>query len=545
MRRLSPTLVLLFLVASLVLFCQPRTAKAYTPEHPVVKEMVNRAVTFIDKRAGGGMTQRLGGQCLVGLTIFKHTHNPEHRLVKAAVARCQQTADKGPTRMETIYDIGIALIFLGEVGPELYRAEIEIILNMMLKMQKSAGGFGYLQGPHASTGDTSMTQYAVLGIWTADRQKIDVPNDAIERVCGWLLRTQSIDGGWNYQGEDPGSFTRIQQGKPTLSLSAAGLSSVYVCADLLGMIDKDQRASQLPPAIRLVLTEEEKAKMRDRTGVPAAAVKRAASDGNKWFGQNFNIKADSLYQHYYMYALERYKSFQELVEKTKDEEPEWYNQGVEMLKETQSAQGAWSSCEGGPVIDSCFGVLFLIRSTKKSIRRIVYEQGRLTGGRGLDSDLSTARVDSRGKVVTVDATKAVADLIKMLDDPKTPQGEIQDVPEKLTLSKDPQKRSGELARLRRMALNGSFKARLLAVETISTVRDLDSVPALIFALSDPDYRVARQARNALRFMSRKTHGFGMPDSPGGEKYKVAVYKAAQDKWTDWYLSVRPDGELIE
>jgi len=405
--------------------------------------MVGRAVKYIEANAakGGMARQRLGGQCLVALTVFKHTHNYDHPLVKAAVARCKAVAQKGFSPMDAIYDIGISLIFLGEIGPEEYRYEIETILKAMLKQQKAGGGFGYPSGPHAETGDTSMSQYAVFGIWMADRQQIKVPGDAIERVCNWLLRTQDPSGGWGYQGHDPGNFQRIKQSPVTLSLSAAGLSSTYVCADLLGLIDKDQRASTLPPAIRIVLSEEEKAKMRERTAkVSVQALTRAAQDGNNWFKKNFSIKADSEYQHYYMYALERYKSFQELVEKIKDEEPAWYNQGVEFLKKTQAADGSWTSCEAGPVLDSCFAVLFLLRSTKKSIVRIVIEQGRLTGGKGLDSNLATARVDSRGKVVTADAKQAVSDLIKMLDDPKAPQTEFTDVPEKLILSKDPKKR---------------------------------------------------------------------------------------------------------
>jgi len=97
-----------------------------------------------------------------------------------------------------------------------------------------------------------------------------------------------------------------------------------------------------------------------------------------------------------------------------------------------------------------------------------------------------------------------------------------------------------------MAINGSYEARKLAVETISTVRDLDSVPALIFALSDPDPRIARAARDGLRFMSRKVNGFGMPSKPkNGKKFTIAEYEPFQTKWTDWFLAVRPDGELIQ
>ena len=65
----------------------------------------------------------------------------------------------------------------------------------------------------------------------------------------------------------------------------------------------------------------------------------------------------------------------------------------------------------------------------------------MTGGKGLDGDLSTAKVDARGKVVTADATKAVGEILAMLEDPKAPQTEfISDVPTDFKLSSDPEGR---------------------------------------------------------------------------------------------------------
>ena len=76
------------------------------------------------------------------------------------------------------------------------------------------------------------------------------------------------------------------------------------------------------------------------------------------------------------------------------------------------------------------------------------------------------------------------------------------------------------------------------------IRDVDSLQALVDALTPP--RVARAARDGLRFMSRKERGFGMPSSPkSNNRFNITEYEPAQSKWTDWFLSVRPDGELIE
>ena len=42
-------------------------------------------------------------------------------------------------------------------------------------------------------------------------------------------------GGWGYQGNDPGTFTRVAQMPLRPSLWAAGLGSLYVLADFLGL----------------------------------------------------------------------------------------------------------------------------------------------------------------------------------------------------------------------------------------------------------------------------------------------------------------------
>ena len=78
---------------------------------------------------------------------------------------------------------------------------------------------------------------------------------------------------------------------------------------------------------------------------------------------------------------------------------------------------------------------------------------------------------------------------------------------------------------------------------MGTIRDLDNGPYLIFALSDPDHRIVRAARDSLRFVSRRRNGFGM--ELGSERPEKAVWTRAQADWTNWLLSVKPDAELIE
>jgi hypothetical protein len=71
--------------------------------------------------------------------------------------------------------------------------------------------------------------------------------------------------------------------------------------------------------------------------------------------------------------------------------------------------------------------------------------------------------------------------------------------------------------------------------------ELDNVPALIYALSDPCGAVVIAARDGLQFISRKIQGYG-PQVKDGKLPGKDEIKQVQDKWKQWYLSIRPDGK---
>jgi hypothetical protein len=81
--------------------------------------------------------------------------------------------------------------------------------------------------------------------------------------------------------------------------------------------------------------------------------------------------------------------------------------------------------------------------------------------------------------------------------------------------------------------------RLLAVRALGRAGNLDYVPTLIFALTDPDRRIVLQARDGLQFTGRRFEGFGPPDDFTEPQRFEAV-----DLWKKWYLGLRP-GTVFE
>jgi len=536
--------LLVWLLLVVVPFSAARPAYGFTPESPEVQEMLDKAFEYL----ANASDHRVGGACLVGLCFVKRGEGDTHPKVAEAVRRCQDMCRNEPGEIRVdIYSTGLALIFLCELDPSKYQPEIARLFQSLVVRQKSHGGWGYAPpSEHALTGDTSMTQYAVLGSWTSQRSgALQVAPEVVERVCNWLIRTQDPSGGWGYQGNDPGegNYQRIQQQNVRHALAAAGLGSLYICADLLGVVDIQQpeREPGLPPALSLVEPEPAAGQAKPAEGnVSRELVRRAMIDGDRWFRANYRIDPDR-WPLYYMYALERWQSFRELALNRIEAEPGWYNDGVRYLKVQQQPDGRWEA-EGGPAVDTAFAVLFLMRSTRKMIESAVkeYGDGRLVGGRGLPKNTADIRV-RKGQIESVPLTTSADEVLAILEDQDNPDLELalQSVAD-LTLSEDPRQRQGQLARLRQLVTTGPYEARRAAVQALARRRDLDDVPTLIYALSDPDVRVVRQAHDALCYVSRSFTSPALPAQPTETDKQVAIRR-----WKAWYLSLRPDAEFLD
>ena len=515
-----------------ILFFSGRSALAVKPTSPEVKKLIDTGLAFLEKSDDS----RLGGRCLIGMTMLKAGKPANHPKVLAALADCQQRAALKPAdNHEDVYSLGIAVLFLCELDSSRYAHEIEHFLSVLQLRQKVHGGWGY---EAQATGDTSMTQYGVLSAWTARQAGFTIPDELVEKVANWLIRTQDPSGGWGYQGVDPGGFDKVAQSDVRLALTTAALGSSLIAANLLGMIDMADEGSgeELPPAL-IPVEEEEPADPALKKKVNANRLRAAVNQGTNWFRKGYEI-SPSGFTHYYLYALERFMSFKELAEGRKVDEAAWYNEGYQYLAKTQTPEGSWAS-SGGPAVDTSFSVLFLLRSTKKAIEKTkTFGAGTLVGGRGLPTN--TANVKLRGgRLMGQNQAQAVEDVLKALGDPDDAELDlIAGNPEEIELSTDEKQRTGQLKQLRQVVRGGAPKARLAAVKTLGQSRDVQYVPLLIYALTDPDPPVAIAADEALRFMSRKFDGPTLKSPPDKSARDAAV-----TRWSQWYMKIYPDMAL--
>ncbi|WP_425616340.1 hypothetical protein NA78x_006288 [Anatilimnocola sp. NA78] len=524
-----------------LLLLATRPAAAVTPDSAEVKAVVAKALKFLET----ANHDQIGGKCLIGM-VFKQTGtDANHPKIKDAIAACQAYAAKGEYGSEN-YNLGLCIIFLCGQEDEALKPTAKKLLTAMLQRQKQNGSWGYQE---RQEGDTSQTQYGVLAMWISERNGLDVPLPAIEGALNWLLRTQDKGGGWGYQGIDPGpNGARVEQSPLTMSLGAAALGSIFVLSDLLVLPDnitrgaKNDAKAKLPAALQEVIDKKAAAnglRRRPPTSIDPNRLRKAMDDGKAFVAKQFNTDNEP-WKHYAFYAVERFESFREIVENDRPEEPKWFNDLFAYLKKTQINDGSW---QGDDTAASCtaFTVLVLSRSTRKTIKRIEsLGEGVLLGGMGLPPKTADLK-ERNGKIVDSPLSGSVDELLGILEDDSNPElARLAESKQVVTLDPDITRRAGQIDRLRAMVSAGAYETRLVAVRSLAKVRDLDNVPVLLYALSDPDVRIIREADRGLRFNSHKLTGVIELDAPTQE-----TLAALRSRWRAWYLSIRPDAELLD
>jgi hypothetical protein len=515
----------------------PRPAAAVTPDSPEVREVLKKAFGYLETSTDA----RLGGKCLIGLAYLKDGADETHPKVDEAVKSClAHTKVEAAAIRSDIYSTGIAIIFLCTLNPSKYAPEILKLKESLELRQKPHGGWGY---EARETGDTSMTQYGVLAYWEMNNVGFPPELASTERVTNWLLRTQAPEGNWGYQGkegEEGARLTLVKQDSAKLSMAAAGLGSTYMAADLLKLTELNAEIDErLPPALKPAKKGPQQA-LTDK--VNARWVTAAQERGRAFMRENYKIDPPG-FTHYYLYALERFQSFYEAADGKIIKEPKWYNEGYAWLKKTQQEDGSWKgTTEGLEAVNTAFGVLFLLRSTKKAIQRAKsLGEGALVAGRGLPADAQQVRARG-GRIVSLDQAITAAELLDRLASPEHADfaaavADPELVRDKILAAKEAD-RAGLVTRLRRLAADGVPEARLAAVRTLALLRDLEGSVTLIAALDDPDWRVVIAADEGLRFIGRKLSSVDLGQKPNGNLRQAAI-----QHWKQWYLAVRPDAEF--
>ncbi len=510
--------------AAIALFCGLLATSPGVPARAEQDAAVQRAIQYMRSRAG---SQGLGESALMALAMLKAEVPATDPALATYLAKIRSRFTSNefvPERQSGVgtYEAGACAMALATEDPVANRGYLALIASYLTTNQNANGTWDYT---NRNSGDTSITQYGVLGLWEAENCGVPVHPSNWERLASWLISTQRGDGGWCYHPDEGGG-----NASETCSMTAAALGSLLICRRQLEPYRQSHREVS-PLLVRLSAEVGSDFK----PSIKEAEFEQATRRGISWLSAHFttNPPLSGASPYYMLYGIERIGA---LADRQTLGRLDWYQRGGNFIRSSQQADGSWNAAHGVEP-NTAWAVLFITKSTAKTIRRIQIQRlgaGTLLGGRGLPKDLTSMTI-AGGRVVSRPMNGAIEGMLSVLEDPRADQADAaaaglvdryyREGPSSLRPYKP---------RFRKMLGDRDPGVRRVAAWALAHTGDMDVVPALIQAIEDPDDDVVNSARLGLQMISRKIEGLGPPSPSTIEQRKEA---AAQ--WREWFTAIKP------
>jgi len=312
-------------------------AKAPAGRAGVTSDQVNRAIEkareFLinQQKPDGSWGGHAGESALVFMTLAYMGEHPNREVMsKGLDYLLKADVDKDFADRQG-YGVPIRVMGLSYVYKYLLDEKKELLRKQMMADllrirvgQAASGGWRYAL--NASDWDFSVSQWPLLAMREASLVGVEFPADSLLKARDLYYSKQNADGGWDYtSGASYGSMT------------AAGLASVYIIADVL------EPASGCPC-------------LSGRSAPTASEADRRIDKALEWLSKNFDANTNpgkGGHHLYWLYCVERvgiaagYKYFGT---------HNWFQEGAGVLVGRQGGNGSW-----GDLPNTCFATLFLFK----------------------------------------------------------------------------------------------------------------------------------------------------------------------------------------
>jgi hypothetical protein len=530
----------------------PSLAQERKVSEAQIQVAISQAVAFLRQQVAD---QDGGEGALITMALLKSGLPPDTPEIKKGLDKIKSRIVKDEYKPGThhVYEAGVSLMALANADAKAYKPQIEAITRYLIGVQRPSGEWDY---PSPGNGDTSITQYAILGLWEAARSGVTIPRRVWDKAAGWHVTRQLTDGGFTYHPNAPQEGAAVGGGGTGAShtMSVAGTASLLVCRMHLypGAADVEEvqkgkkrrgkkfgvlipvDASAEEPAAETVLVDD--ASYRATTRL--AAIDKVVGKGKKWLNDHFSIEPKSNWDLYYLYGLERLGALAGIKE---FDGHNWYDEGAALLVRTQKGSTWTDGCGINPA--TSFAILFLGKATQKMVAHKAvrpdpkFGGGILVGGRGLPENLSTLQVD-QGAVRVRKLKGPVDELLAELENAQSRQVESAQAALVESIATDnPEGLIGQADRLLKLARDQRVEVRRTVFWALGRSNELRVVPTLISGLSDPDPGCMIEARNALRYISKRIDVHEPPDEATPEQKASAIAY-----WKKWYQGARPYDE---
>ncbi len=259
---------------------------------------------------------------------------------------------------------------------------IEELVDFLRKSQLLAvGGWRYPGndiGAPAGDVDLSNTQYALMGLNTAARCGIHVPNDVYLKALDYVTKEQEKDsdaGSTELFHENPAWEPGFDDPPRFLS---SGKTKTRGWTYLQGLKEPCTGSMTVAGVTCLAIVKERLADTGKLTPAIQHRIDRALLDGLGWLTDAYTVEdnpvvppAPAMWHYYYLYGLERIGSLTGVKWLGKND---WYREGADHLVGAQQKDGGWMSAADrdktkpadnteSAVVQTCFALLFLKRAT--------------------------------------------------------------------------------------------------------------------------------------------------------------------------------------
>ncbi|MEZ6094623.1 MAG: hypothetical protein R3C03_10360 [Pirellulaceae bacterium] len=534
----------------------------YNPDDEEVERMVKRGLSYL----GANPQTNHGEATLAALTVIEASKRYQrevpvsHPLVLHAISKVMDdleemgesvTSTSNELAAAGIYYPALAIIVMAEVDAQGYTPQINRLIQIIFEKRTQTGAFSYSS---RSNSDSSQSQYAALAFAVLKLKGFPVYTNEAKGVLEFYCNYQTREGSWYYH-TTPQGFAAGVENDLTLSRHMAGAGTVYLLQDLLNLTPKREQGGkggmmglegELPPSVSIYIEpkddEAEVAPDAPLVSFDPSKLSSVKAFANRWFKDNFHIEIEK-WNYYYLYGLERYAYFRSRAEGQMRDVPNWYDQGVEFLMAKQQGDGSWVGDDRlleGPNNSTCRSILFLVRASE--ILMLDSLKGQISGNKGFKEN---TRLDNQGGTTTQAAVEGVQDVMNALANAKS-EDDIEIMLPAISqaisaFTSDPTKSRVEQKQfLQGLVTDEEWFRRKVAVRFLAASQDLDNVPALLYALSDPVQSIRIEAHNGLRLISRKIDAFKISRDP-----TLAECLLLKQKWTEWYKDLRPDAELFD
>ena len=353
MNRRLKIVVVGWMMLATVLSGNRRLVQAADLSGTAVKEAIERGKKYLASQqaangswSNGNDAWTVGVTSLVLLALINSGMTPQDVPVNRGLRYLRALKANEPNEHPETYQVALVIMALSAAKDGATdRVRISQLAQRLESGQVTRGnpgawGYGLGGGGDLVGGDSSNTQFAILGLREAVEAGAVVSRETWQRNRDYWLRGQSdIDGGWSY--------TSDKNGGSYGSMTVAGVSSLAICEQML-RTDTGVAPDGTPPCCA------------------APVIDKELERGLKWLADHFSAGHNPGGPHlnvlYYLYGVERAGR---LSGQRFFGEHDWYREGAAYLVAMQNAvTGRWPGAGHGEndergIVATSYSLLFL------------------------------------------------------------------------------------------------------------------------------------------------------------------------------------------